>query len=391
MKNLSEYFDPFIKMDKIYIKPNIPQKKLINAINSYANGVNPDEIEILIDDNVFGSAKNGAVISNAELYVKASFEEATKAKLSQIQFFEIKSSWAGNDLYINNKKVAEFVQASKKDLIETFRIINLYLKDYHKSEQLDQNLSFADKKFQQNTTQQTHSFQKANSLFKTYHDDRAITNALLQTDHLFIKGLDLFINPSTQSEKLRMNTRTFIEKSFVHIYKNYLEKQNKIELMNDGATLEIVQYICVILRLELLRKNCNVENVDVVILEALKEVYKDEEFANFSLCIIQNYMECEEYQFNNDLKEMFITFIFRMFFTNLFQDVAYTLEEVYEREEFIQFYTARYGENFDIKILLAEIRAYIPDFTFDTKIRTDLKYLCDEIADILLYSNARNF
>lgn len=48
---------------KLYVAPKIPQKKLRNAIASYANRVNEDEVLALGDATWFGSAKKGCLLT----------------------------------------------------------------------------------------------------------------------------------------------------------------------------------------------------------------------------------------------------------------------------------------------------------------------------------------
>jgi len=59
-----------VNADCFYIKPNIPKSKLINAINSFCPNLSPSDILIIVDDTVFGSAKNGVVITNDGIYAK---------------------------------------------------------------------------------------------------------------------------------------------------------------------------------------------------------------------------------------------------------------------------------------------------------------------------------
>ncbi|WP_346796053.1 hypothetical protein R5M92_11325 [Halomonas sp. Bachu 37] len=53
--------------DKVFVKPKIPAKKLLNAL-SYAPGVNPDEVLILVDDTVFGGAKDGFLVTREAIF-----------------------------------------------------------------------------------------------------------------------------------------------------------------------------------------------------------------------------------------------------------------------------------------------------------------------------------
>lgn len=43
--------------DRVYIAPDIPEKKLNNAILSIAEGVNPQYVLAIVDSTLFGSAE----------------------------------------------------------------------------------------------------------------------------------------------------------------------------------------------------------------------------------------------------------------------------------------------------------------------------------------------
>ena len=60
--------------DKVYARPNIPSKKLEAAIASYAPGVSPEDVIVLLDDTVFGGAKEGLLVTSDALYCKQKFE-----------------------------------------------------------------------------------------------------------------------------------------------------------------------------------------------------------------------------------------------------------------------------------------------------------------------------
>ncbi|EMK3381309.1 hypothetical protein V8057_004264 [Vibrio vulnificus] len=64
--------------DGVFVFPNIPHKKLLGAIGSYAGDVEPNEVVILIDDTVFGGAKEGVLVTNKAIYSKALFESPKK-------------------------------------------------------------------------------------------------------------------------------------------------------------------------------------------------------------------------------------------------------------------------------------------------------------------------
>lgn len=70
--------------DKVYIAPDIPEKKLNNAILSIAEGVNPQYVLAIIDTTLFGSAKEGILFLGDRLFVRNTFEKTTVFNFSDI-------------------------------------------------------------------------------------------------------------------------------------------------------------------------------------------------------------------------------------------------------------------------------------------------------------------
>lgn len=60
-------------MDRVYLAPNIPLKKLHNALDSYSACLGPDDVLALLDDTIFGSGKDGALVTAKELWLKEAF------------------------------------------------------------------------------------------------------------------------------------------------------------------------------------------------------------------------------------------------------------------------------------------------------------------------------
>ncbi len=59
----------FVRQDSdLYRETAIPQKKLANAIKQYAHSVDPERVLFLYDDTVFGSAKDGFLITDSAFY-----------------------------------------------------------------------------------------------------------------------------------------------------------------------------------------------------------------------------------------------------------------------------------------------------------------------------------
>lgn len=56
-------------VSKIYVSPNIPEKKLNNAIEHIAQGVEPNYVLALIDTTLFGSGKEGFVFIGDRVFI----------------------------------------------------------------------------------------------------------------------------------------------------------------------------------------------------------------------------------------------------------------------------------------------------------------------------------
>lgn len=57
----------------LYIKPNIPPKKLKNALEKYGGNIQKDEVIALLDSTVFGSAREGAIITAYNIVCNPAF------------------------------------------------------------------------------------------------------------------------------------------------------------------------------------------------------------------------------------------------------------------------------------------------------------------------------
>lgn len=79
--------DPELKWDYggVHVHPAIPARKLKGAIGAYAPGVPPEAVLVLLDDTVFGSARNGVLVTRDALYAKPRFGEPTRLGIAQIR------------------------------------------------------------------------------------------------------------------------------------------------------------------------------------------------------------------------------------------------------------------------------------------------------------------
>lgn len=93
-------FTQGIYRDRIFVGDNIPAKKLFNARSKYITRNDP--IVVLIDDTLFGSAKDGLAISEYYIYAKDLIGDSTSVKISSIRAITSKSTKLGLlDIYFD--------------------------------------------------------------------------------------------------------------------------------------------------------------------------------------------------------------------------------------------------------------------------------------------------
>jgi hypothetical protein len=83
--------------------PGISQKKIRNAIKSYAPDVNENDVLFLLDTTVFGSAKNGLLLTSDTLYAHPLLGKTTKVSFKDIDTITLEEteyeSW---EVHIND-------------------------------------------------------------------------------------------------------------------------------------------------------------------------------------------------------------------------------------------------------------------------------------------------
>lgn len=109
---LKEYGSTLVKNSSdIYFSPNIPQKKLTNAIKKYAQCLRPGEVLALYDDTLFGSAEDGFIIAKKGIWYKNSFEKP--------RFFLYTQLYSA-DMDFNDKKLILYYDYNPSEAIAAY-------------------------------------------------------------------------------------------------------------------------------------------------------------------------------------------------------------------------------------------------------------------------------
>ncbi|MCG9494236.1 molecular chaperone DnaJ [Acinetobacter pittii] len=99
--------------DNIYFAPVIPNKKLQGAMTYLPHGVSPNDVLMLIDDTVFGSAKVGMCVTEKGIFYKASFEDEQAYLFEHIQWLEADIGMITSSILINSQNELNFTQLDK--------------------------------------------------------------------------------------------------------------------------------------------------------------------------------------------------------------------------------------------------------------------------------------
>lgn len=108
---------------RIYLQPDIPHAKIEAAIGSYARGVAPRDVAVLVDDTLFGGAKLGALITNDAIYANDSSGPGRRIRFDDI--IEIKAE--ENTVIINDRIFHKVTLAASMKLRYLAFLVNEYI------------------------------------------------------------------------------------------------------------------------------------------------------------------------------------------------------------------------------------------------------------------------
>ena len=116
----------------LFLFEQIPAKKLQNVIRSYAPSMSADEIAILLhDDTVWGSSKEGFLLTNTHLYSKGMLEKGYHTKISEINNITITHEKTSSTILVNADIVTFKIQVllpNKNDKTIIFRVLDEMVK-----------------------------------------------------------------------------------------------------------------------------------------------------------------------------------------------------------------------------------------------------------------------
>jgi curved DNA-binding protein CbpA len=109
--------------ERIWVQPDIPRSKLEAAIASYGHGLEPRDVSVLIDDTLFGGAKQGALLTNDALYVSDLGAPPRRILFNEIEEFSADESI----IILNDRKFHKFTLAGSMKLRHLAKLVDQYL------------------------------------------------------------------------------------------------------------------------------------------------------------------------------------------------------------------------------------------------------------------------
>lgn len=92
-----------LKDGAIFLAPDIPPAKRDNAIQTYATTGADETVWLLVDDSIFGSAKDGLVLTERYLYARRDFfTPPVRFPLAQISSVQMREDTGSIAVYIND-------------------------------------------------------------------------------------------------------------------------------------------------------------------------------------------------------------------------------------------------------------------------------------------------
>lgn len=121
----------FAGSDKVFIAPNIPMKKINGAMQSIARWASPNEIAVLVDDTVFGGAKEGVFFTDECMVVKELMNDPSPYQLKNIETIGVE----GRKLYVNSIETLTLNMPEKSELSILFSAVNEYIQTLNSAPQ----------------------------------------------------------------------------------------------------------------------------------------------------------------------------------------------------------------------------------------------------------------
>jgi hypothetical protein len=201
---------------KVYVVPDISEKKLNNAISSMAPGINHEYVLAIADSSLLGNGKNGCLFLGDSVYIRGMLEKPQSFKFETITSAEYKNTRKVKDngkVDVSEEVVLHIVGDSEISL--TSCLINLNYEEFAKMINGILETSGEDKTF--DTTSQTMPLESM---------DRQIKKAYLKIICNFASSDDNMIDSQEYAEILSLIVRIELDSQDRLELRNYMYESN---------------------------------------------------------------------------------------------------------------------------------------------------------------------
>lgn len=109
-------FEEKVRDNSVFFYPEIPEKKMLNAIQKYAPSVELEDVLVLVDDTVFGSANEGFLITKDLICANQKMEKPIKFEFEKIKNVTFVGGLMSQKIYINDIMLIDTTQPSKSSM-----------------------------------------------------------------------------------------------------------------------------------------------------------------------------------------------------------------------------------------------------------------------------------
>jgi hypothetical protein len=109
----------------------IPAKKLKNAIATYATEVPPEDVLLLFDNTVFGSAKDGLILTTEAVYWRNDGDEPERLRYAEIRKVDFLKYTVSAGVVLNEKEIKIEVSGDNDNVAESVAKVIRRLREAH--------------------------------------------------------------------------------------------------------------------------------------------------------------------------------------------------------------------------------------------------------------------
>lgn len=258
---------------QVFVKPNIPAKKLKAAINSYAHSVSENEVLVLLDDTVFGGAKEGVILTADTMHCKQKGEPAKRICFAD----DIKIAVGSQSRILANGQLF-----FKANLVAHTAILTFVYRIKNCVETPTVNTQSGTPTPTPTPTSTVAPQNKRNDpkipklkkILKVYSND-SVFEAMKKMNMIGHAGA-IFGGSGNQKEK----SNTYLIEQYrrvvygnVTVFRKYVADKQLHEMANDLATTEVATYVLGALLKEMRSRNVDGRVVQKIVMEGMPEAF----------------------------------------------------------------------------------------------------------------------